>query len=89
MGVVSSDMASLAAEIKDLQRQTYFLSLERTRKRKLAKSLQAELDVDIAREPLEKLLAAEIKKVVSNDRGGGDGDGGDGDGDGDDVFDWI
>jgi hypothetical protein len=63
VGVVGADMESLAAETKELQRQSYFVSLERQRKRKLAKALQTELDVELSRMEIEKQIAADVKKV--------------------------
>jgi septal ring factor EnvC (AmiA/AmiB activator) len=65
IGVVGADMESLEAETKELQRQAYFVSLERNRKRKLAKTLNAELEAELNRLDLEKQIAADIKKVVS------------------------
>ena len=58
----TADMQDINASIKDLQRQIYFIAIERNRKRKVVKKLHEEIEQDKKRAGLEKQLAEKIKE---------------------------
>jgi hypothetical protein len=58
----TADMQDINAHVKDLQRQIYFLSIERNRKRKVVKKLNDEIIQDKKRHNLEKQIATKVKE---------------------------
>lgn len=55
-----------AAKMKDLQRESYFINLERKRKLGTAHKLREELEEDKRRAALQKKIEAKIKKEVGS-----------------------
>jgi hypothetical protein len=53
-----------STKMKDLQRESYFINLERKRKLGTAQKLREELEDDKRRASLQKKIAAKIKKEV-------------------------
>eukprot|EP00605_Chrysophyceae_sp_TOSAG23-4_P002502 GSChrysophyteH1.ASY1.ANO1.2765.1 assembled CDS len=58
----SADMQDINAHVKDLQRQIYFIAIERNRKRKVVKKLREEIEQDKKRADLEKKLGQKVKE---------------------------
>ena len=58
----TADMQDINASIKDLQRQIYFIAIERNRKRKVVKKLREEINNDKKRAGLEQELSEKIKE---------------------------
>jgi len=58
----TADMQDINASIKDLQRQIYFIAIERNRKRKVVKNLRDEIEADKKRAGLEQQLSEKIKE---------------------------
>ena len=62
ISVYTADMQDINAKIKDFQRQNYFISIERNRKRKVVAKLKDEVDIEKKRAILEEKLAGKIKE---------------------------
>lgn len=62
ISVFTADMQDINARIKDFQRQNYFISIERNRKRKVAAKLKDEIEIEKRRSALEEKLAEKIKE---------------------------
>ena len=62
ISVYTADMQDINAKIKDFQRQNYFISIERNRKRKVVAKLKDEVEIEKKRAVLEERLAGKIKE---------------------------
>lgn len=62
ISVLTADMQEINNKIKEFQRQSYFLSLERRRKRKVAKQLSDEVEEEKKRAALTQKLSEKIKE---------------------------
>ena len=62
VSIIAADMQDINRNIKDLQRQMYFINLDRNRKRKVVKQLNIEINDDKRRSIIRAKLAEKIKE---------------------------
>lgn len=65
ISVLSANLQDLQIQIKNLQREGYFISLERKRKLGVRQKLKDEMTEEKKRERLKKTIEEKIKKEVS------------------------
>ena len=62
ISILTADMQEINSKIKELQRQSYFISLERKRKQKVVRQLNEEVNEEKRRQEIQKKLAEKIKE---------------------------
>lgn len=61
ISIMTADMQEINGKIKEIQKQGYFIALERRRKRQVARQLNDEVESEKARLSLKNRLSAQIK----------------------------
>jgi len=62
ISILTADMQEINSKIKELQRQSYFISLERKRKQKVVRQLTDEVNEEKRRTEIQKKLSEKIKE---------------------------
>lgn len=62
ISILTADMQEINSKIKEIQRQSYFISLERKRKQKVVRQLTEEVNEEKRRTELQKKLSEKIKE---------------------------
>ncbi len=64
ISVLKAQLQEVAGKVKDLQRESYFVGLERKRKTGVITQLRDEIEESKRREALKKMIETKIRKEV-------------------------